>query len=250
MLETLITCYPLLQSFPTLLSDMFAACQKSPRTCKCSSVVWETTAKRILLDLSASSCPYEPFPGSFFCYHLNAFSWFSLHIAGTASHQLDEYQAIAMKGVSQRTKLVLLPANVYGTLACSSQMTASSSFQANLKQCRPEAAMLLPQSPVFSLCCLYSLALLSLLHFVFISHCGWTESSAAHKANVTEMAAWVVCECLFSGTYTEWGGKNQERNGNGCSKFVFKEKRLSSKWASRYALCVGMGINELCGTDI
>lgn len=111
--------------------------------------------------------------------------------------RLDEYQVIAMKGVSQRTKLVLLPADVYGTLTRFSQTTASSSFQANLKQCRTEAAMLLPQSSVFGLCCLCSLALLSLLHFVFISHCGWTESSTAHKKNVTKMAAWVAYVACF-----------------------------------------------------
>lgn len=73
MFETLITCYPLLQTFPTVLSNMLAACQKSPKTCRCSSVVWETMAKRILPDLSASSCPCEAFPGSFLYYLLNVF---------------------------------------------------------------------------------------------------------------------------------------------------------------------------------
>lgn len=88
--------------------------------------------------------------------------------------------------------------------------------------------MLLPQGPVISLGCLCSVAVLSLLQFVPLPCCGWIQSPAATKANVAEMAkgAWIVYECLFSGTSTDWGGQTSERDSTGWSRFSFKEKEI------------------------
>lgn len=88
--------------------------------------------------------------------------------------------------------------------------------------------MLLPQGPVISLSCLCSVALLSLLKFVPLPCCGWIRSPAATKANAAEMAAgaWIVYECLFSGTSTDWGGQSLERDSTGWSRFSFKEKEI------------------------
>lgn len=88
--------------------------------------------------------------------------------------------------------------------------------------------MLLPQGPVISLGCLCSVAVLSLLQFVPLPCCGWIQSPAATKANVAEIAkgAWIVYECLFSGTSTDWGGQTSERDSTGWSRFSFKEKEI------------------------
>lgn len=129
--ETLIACYPVLAATPPGLPYSPEQCAHClPAATQNLQMLFSAVGDHGKEDsaLPFNSCPRDPCKGASWHCHLElCFCWLSLHVAGTATHKkLSEYQVVALKSASQRTKSVMYVAPCHIP-------QASNSFQGSLK---------------------------------------------------------------------------------------------------------------------